>query len=317
MPNLSYNVKLLFRSKDEERAIIKMLEAERKAVNSCSQTFYNLEKQDRNIKGIHNSFYRNFREKNKKIPSQIVIRAEQEVLGIFRSIKSNKHKIEKAPVKRKLSVRLDKRLYSFKRDAEKGSIVFSFPTLDGRIKAGILGYEKVNEYLSKYEFCDPLIFVKDHSAYISLTFKVPDSILPPNNNATGIDLGVRVIASTSEGKLYIDRKFNAEKRKIRYNKRKLQAAKNRGSKSARRNLKKIRRKEANKTRNFVHNLSKKILQDTESGYLVLEDLSGIKKKKHKGENKNRIGQVPFFILKTILTYKAHLFNKQVLTVCPS
>lgn len=50
---------------------------------------------------------------------------------------------------------------------------------------------------------------------------------------------------------------------------------------------------------------------------MLEDLSGIKKKKVKWQNKNRISQVPFFMLRTILTYKALLHGKQVITVNPA
>lgn len=52
------------------------------------------------------------------------------------------------------------------------------------------------------------------------------------------------------------------------------------------------------------------------GLTVLEDLKGIKVKKNPGQNKNRISQVPFFELRTILTYKALLYGKQVITVNP-
>ncbi len=150
---------------------------------------------------------------------------------------------------------------------------------------------------------------------MALTFDIPE-ILPKNTLALGIDLGCRVNAATSEGNLYIDKKFNGEKRRLRFNKRKLQS-KSKTSKSAKRSLKKLKGKEANKNKNFSHHLANKLIKNTKADTLVLENLKSLKVKKNKYENKNRISQVPIYQLKQILTYKALLNEKTVIEVCPS
>jgi hypothetical protein len=67
--------------------------------------------------------------------------------------------------------------------------------------------------------------------------------------ALGVDLGMRVSAACSDGRVVIDRKFNGDKRKLRHLKDSL---KSKGTKSARKHLRKLRHKEANKNKNQTH-----------------------------------------------------------------
>lgn len=310
MSSLTYNTKLIFSNLIEKQKLVKVLEDQRLVVNECFKIAFDIRK-SLNIVTLHSSFYKNFREKYPEIPSQIVIRGESEVLATFKTIKSNKHKIENPPVKTGLSSRLDKRLYTL---ISRNSMKLT--TSNGRITVSFSEYQKLTELLNKYKFCDPLIFVKGEEIFIALTFQIPETI-PSSDLALGVDLGIRINAATSEGNLYVDKKFNSEKRKLRFNKRKLQTAKSRRSRSARRHLKKIKRKERNKNKNFCHHLANAILKDTKAGFIILEDLSKIKKKKYKSQNKNRISQIPLFDLRRILTYKAPLFGKLVETVSPA
>ena len=308
MSKLTYNTKLIFNSAEDKVKIIQVLQEQRFAWNECSKVkFTHVTKNS--IVELHNKFYSEFRKKNPEIPSQVIISAEQSVLSSYRSIKSNKQKVGKAPEKKKLSIRLDKRTYSYKNG------IFSIISLEKRVKCSPYIYPKLQELISKYRFCDPLLFEKNGEVWICLTFNIPET-LPQNKLALGIDLGCRVNAATSEGNLYIDKKFNGEKRKLRFNKRRLQS-KSKTSKSAKRHLKKLKRKEANKNKNFSHNLANKLIKDTKADTLVLENLKSLKVKKNKHENKNRISQVPIYQLKQILTYKALLNEKTVIEVCPS
>lgn len=305
MSNLTYNTRLTFDSDNGKQKIIKMLESQRFAWNECSKVRFEKVTQN-SITELHNIFYKNFRNQNPNIPSQVIISAEQNVLSTFRSIKSNKHKIDKFPEKKSLSMRLDKRTYSFKNS------VFSIISLEKRVKCKPYLYPRLQELFEKYKFCDPLIFVKNNEVWISLTFEIPD-LLIKNTLALGVDLGCRINAATSEGNLYVDKKFNKRKRKLRFNKRKLQSKK---TKSSKRKLKKLKHKECNVNKNFIHNLANKIIKNTIADTIIIEELKGIKKKKHKYQNKNRISQIPFFQLKQIITYKALLYKKQVITVSP-
>jgi len=308
MGKLTYNSRLVFQSDSDKNKIVGMLEKQRFAWNECSKVkFSHVAKNS--ITDLHSQFYRNFRKSQPQIPSQVVISAEQSVLSAYRSIKSNKQKLDKPPKKKKLSIRLDKRTYSYKNG------VFSIISLEKRVKCSPYIYPKLQELITKYRFCDPLLFEKNGEIWICLTFDIPE-ILSQKKLALGIDLGCRVNAATSEGNLYIDKKFNGEKRKLRFNKRKLQS-KSKNSKSAKRHLKKLKHKEANKNKNFSHHLANKLIKDTKADTLVLENLKSLKVKKNKYENKNRISQVPIYQLKQILTYKALLNEKTVIEVCPS
>ena len=308
MGKLTYNTRLVFQSDSNKDKIAKMLESQRFAWNECSKIKFE-HKLKNSIVELHGKFYQNFRKSQPEIPSQVVISAEQSVLSAYRSVKSNKHKIDKPLSKKKLSIRLDKRTYSYKNG------VFSIISLKKRVKCSPYIYPKLHELISKYRFCDPLLFEKNGEIWICLTFDIPE-VLSQKKLALGIDLGCRVNAATSEGNLYIDKKFNGEKRRLRFNKRKLQS-KSKDSKSAKRHLKRLKRKEANKNKNFSHHLANKLIKDTKADTIVLENLKSIKVKKHKYQNKNRISQVPMFELRQILTYKALLHNKQVITVSPA
>lgn len=312
MSKLTYNTRLIFDNDSEKEKAIKMLEAQCFAWNECSKVkFESVPKNS--IVDLHKAFYQDFRKNQPKIPSQVVIAAEQSVLSAFRSIKSSKHKIKNAPEKKKFSIRLDKRMYSFK--IKDGNHIFSIISLEKRVKCSPYIYPKLQELISKYRFYDPLLFEKNGEIWICLTFDIPD-ILSQKKLALGIDLGCRVNAATSEGNLYIDKKFNGKKRKLRYLKRRLQS-KSKTSKSAKRHLKKLKGKEANINKNFSHHLANKLIKDTKADVLVLENLKSIKVKKNKFQNKNRISQVPLYQLKQILTYKALLNEKTVIEVCPS
>jgi IS605 OrfB family transposase len=169
----------------------------------------------------------------------------------------------------------------------------------------------LQELLSKFEVCDPLIYENDGRIFIALTFKTPEPI-HFENFAIGIDLGIKLLAVTSEGKAIKGNEFNKHKRKIRYLKRKLQS---KNTKSAKRHLKKIRRKERNFSNNYIHHVVNELLK-TNANTIVSEDLSKIKRKKKKYENKNRISQIPFYKLRTILEYKALALGKKTVLVPP-
>lgn len=305
MGKITYNTRLIFDSKTDESKIFEVLEAQCLAWNECSKIQYNIPKNS--IVFLHTAFYRYFRDIHPEIPAQVVISAEQSVLSSYRAIKSNKHKIAEPPIKKNLSMRLDDHTYSIKNK------VLSLISLGKRVKCTFQSYPKLEEYYGKYRLCDPELFVKNGEIWVGMTFDIPE-MLPTQTLACGVDLGIRINATTSEGNLYFDKKFNKRKRRIRFLKRKLQS---KGTKSAKRHLKKLSRKESNINKNFSHHLANKILADTKADVIVLEDLKGIKVKKHKRQNKNRISQIPFFELRRILTYKAPMFNrKTVIFVSP-
>ena len=139
------------------------------------------------------------------------------------------------------------------------------------------------------------------------TEKLKDSL------CIGVDFGIRRVATFSDGRMIIDKKFNKEKRELRYLKRQLQSKR---SKSSKKHLSKIRHKEKNRNKNQSHLVANEILK-TNANVIALENLKGIKAKKYKTQNKNGVSQVPFFELRRILTYKAENIGKHVCLVSPA
>jgi IS605 OrfB family transposase len=304
---LTYITKLKFSNQDDKDKIISFLKLERDAFNFCSTKCFNIVKNS--IVLLHSLYYKEAKIKFPNAKSQLLIKAENNCLSAYKSIKSNKHKINKPIVKKGLSTHFDKRLYRYKDN------ILYLTTENKRVACTFTLYNKLNNCLNKYKFCDPLIWSNGTDIFASLSFYIDIPEINNNKYVLGIDLGIRRIASTSEGNIYIDKKYNAQKRKIRHLKRVLNSKK---IKTAKKHLKKIKHKEQNITKNMCHNLVNSILK-TSAGIIAIEDLDvkKLKSKKNKYQNKNRISQIPFSLLRFILTYKAGLVGKQVVCVNPS
>lgn len=303
---ISYNTRLIGSQEDLE-SLRKILEWERLAFNEASKIQY-LEPK-KSIVILHSKYYHVLRKSKPQIPSQVLIRGEQECLSSYRSIKSNKHKISEPTEKKRLSIRLDKRLYS-KNKLDKYSIKIT--TANKRKTFKFVLYLKLKELLDKYTYCDPQLYI-DNQNNICITFTFDNKLEKLKQKlCLGVDVGIRVSAAMSDGRIIIDKKFNSEKRRLRFCKRKLQS---KGTKSARRHLQKLRHKEHNKNKNQSYLIANEILK-TNADTIALENLKGIKAKKHKYQNKNRISQVPLVELRRIITYKAENQGKTILLVNP-
>jgi putative transposase len=302
---ITYNAELTG-TLENMKLIMDLMEEYRIVVNKASKLQF--EGSLNSITKLHNKFYYIARDEHDGFPSQMVIRAEMESLASYKSMRSNKHKITKPFEKKNLSIRLDKRLYSKTEDKTKIRITTKERKKEFEIKL----YPKLEELMNKYDYVDPIIFARNNKLMIGLTF---DSAKEKEKESLclGVDLGIRRAAACSDGRLIIDKKFNAEKRRLRYNKKKLQS---KGTKSARKHLKKLKHKERNKNKNQTHLVANEILK-TDANIIALENLKGIKAKKHKKQNKNAISQVPLFELRRVLTYKAENMGKHVCLVSPA
>ena len=290
---------------------------QRFAFNEASKVRFSMMKKNSIIE-LHQLFYSDFRKKNPNILADIVVSAQNDCLASYKTIKSNKQKIESPVFKKGLSIHLNKNLCKFTK-LDKSEIKLS--AIGGkRITAKLDLYSRTLEYIKKYDMKHPSLYVKDGEIYLGLVFDVKQAVFNEKETGVGIDLGIRRIAATSEGKIYQDKGHLKRKRAIRFLKRKLRSvAQTKKSKSAKRRLKKLRRKEHNQTKNFVHHLSKKILTDTQANVIILEDLSKIKERKgkRKYQNINKISQVLFYQIKQFLTYKAPLYGKRVEVINPA
>lgn len=312
---LTYNIPLLM---DETNATHwhKLLVSAKDAYNYCT----NLLKTNNislTLKAVHSSCYDKIRANFPLLTSQMAIKCEQAAASALKSVRSNKHKNANIPERTALVMTLDKRLY--------GSLTISGITLTGakahhRDLIPLDLFPKAEEMLTTYKACDPTIFYRDGRFFLSVPFEIPEKPLQ-SETAVGVDLGMRQLFVTSEGKSFRDTEYLATRREVRYLKKSLQK---KGTKSAKKHLKKVRKKEMNQSTDMCYRASKALIESTDASILVLEDLTKIKQstsKTKEGHNKkkhnNAMAQVPFYKFRTIVAYKAPLSGKRVETVSPA
>lgn len=309
----TYNIKLELSQEDKNR-LMETFKIHQSIWNYLSEYVF---KTQIKLSGkiLHDKTYHKCRKLFPESPSQIIIRAREDVIATFKTIKSNKHKIESYPIKHNLSIRLDKRLFTIKGNSIK------ITTNGKKALCSFSPYPKFKQLLEKYPICDPLIFVRDNQIWLSVTFDNSTNLLT-ENYCIGVDLGIKRTAVTSEGLMIVDKDYLKQRRKIRYLKRQLNSKKkeniHNGKKgnSARKHLKKIKRYEKNLSKNYIHNVVNKVLT-TKANTIIIEDLSKIKKENKGNKFNNRLSQVPFFMFKQIIKYKAQALGKRVETVNPA
>ena len=312
---ITYNVEMVFPNEDCRSHFVELLRQVRSAYNECTRIICE-NKIPLDIKSVHNAVYSHIRSNFMGLTSNAVIAIYRTAMGNVRSIRSNGHKDAKIPEKKKLSHKLNRFLYSH---LTATGIMLTTNTKRIRSHVTFKAYPKLVEMFMKHVPGDPTIFVRDGKFYMSIPFKVPEIPLQ-NENCIGVDLGERRFAVTSDGIMFNDKEYNSRRRKIRYLKRFLQK---KGTKSANRHKHKLSNREQNQSTDMCRRMANAIIGSTDSSLIVIEDLSGIKQKtaktkegfKKKNHNR-RIGQVPFYKFKQILSYKALLAGKRVETVSP-
>jgi IS605 OrfB family transposase len=303
----TYNIKLQFESKEDKQLLLDSLELKKQAFNLISKIRFEMDV-CQGLKGLHDRCYYKIKEAIPTIPSQFIIKAEQDVVAKYQAIRKNKHQLEEAPQTDKLSINLDKRIYKW-----VGNDKIKLTTLTKRIVCNFIPYDKLNEMYAKYKLQDPSLFVKNNDIYLSVVFNDETSFID-NQKSIGFDLGIKRLVATSEGDIIKGNEFNTYKRKIRWSKRKLQSKQNH-SHSARKKLNTLKRKEHNFSKNYIHHIVNTLLKN-DANTIVIEDLSKIKSKNRGKKFNNRQSQVPYYLLKTILTYKAQSLGKRVEMVKP-
>jgi len=306
---LTYNIKLEFLKQEDKSSLVDLLLEHQKVWNYMSEYAFKSKKVDKKL--LHDKNYHRCRKLFPNCPSQVIIRAKDSVYATYKTIQSNHQKIAEPAKQENLSIRLDKRIYTF---LDKDRIKLT--TTGKRIICSYRPYDKFKKLFSKYSVCDPLLFVGNNEVWLSVSFEVNAPTLI-ENSCIGVDLGIKRLATTSEGLAITDKIFLKDKRKLRYLKKILKSkSKTTFSRSAQRKLKTLKRKECNKNKNQSHLIANKILE-TKSNVIVMEDLSGIKQH-HRGKKfNNKQAQVPYYDLRRILSYKAPLQGKIVVTVNPA
>ena len=310
----AYNIEL--RMSDETRQYwISLLSQTREAFNRCA-TLVTSSGIQLGLVPVHNLCYDTLRVEFPEIPSQGIIRVQKSVLGALRSIRSNKHRNADVPQKKSLSLQLDKRMYS---NLSVDGICLSNGNSHKREKCTFVMYDKARELFDTCTFSDPTVFARDGRLFLSVPFEVATPPLK-GDNALGVDLGMKRLFVTSDGQYYTDKEYLKKRRKLRYLKRCLQS---KNTRSAKKHLARVRRKERNISKDMLHRATNALLSCNASIY-VLEDLKKIKYKTSRTKegvkrtrHNNALSQVPLAMFREMLTHKATLAGKQVVSVSPT
>ena len=315
---LTYKTRLNFETEKVKSFWVGQMSLVKGCYNLMAKIVFD-EKIPLSIKAFHNRFYRAAREAYPDLPAQMCIKVYKQVLSNYRTIRENKVELEKTLEMKHPSIGLDKRLYS---GMTRESFRLSTGDRNKRTEVKFVRYPKFDEMAAKYRMCDPVLQYdeRNDTFYACIPFLALDTT-PLAESYIGVDLGMKRIATLSDGTAIVDKEYLARRRRIRHNKSELRRHK-RKSHSARRKLKVIRHREMNMCKDFCHRVANEILRH-DGATIVMEDLSKIKRRTAKTEegynrtrHNNAMSQVPFFQLKQILTYKAPLLGKRVETVSP-
>jgi len=250
-------------------------------------------------------FYQETRERF-GLGAQHVVRAISKVCEVY------KRDREKLPRFKPLgAIAYDQRTYAFKGGIDRVSL----SCLDGRVLVPAVIGEYFRARLEGVRGQADLVYRKG-KLFLYVTVEVPDGSPIDPEGFLGVDLGIRNLATDSDGEHFTGEQVEAVRLRYASHRQRLQAA---GSKSARRHLKKIAGKEARFRSIENHRISLRIVKkakDTGRG-IALENLQGIRDRVtvRKGQRAQRMGWA-FFQLRAYVTYKALLAGIPVVVVDP-
>ena len=294
-------VKLLPTS-EQTKALFETMETFNNACDEIAKVAF--EQRTANKVKLQKLVYYNIRRKY-GLSAQLTVRAISKVAEAYKRDKKTKPTFRKDG-----AIVYDQRILSW-----KGIDRVSITTLKGRelipVKYGIYQAERLDRIRGQAD-----LIIRDDIFYLGVVVDVPE---PPVYNAKewlGVDLGVKNIATDSDGQAWSGNKVNGMRKRHAKLRAKLQS---KGTNSAKRLLKKRTRKESRFAKDINHCISKILVakaKDTERG-IALEDLTGIRSRITVRKPQRRTQHSwSFHQLRMFIEYKAKLAGVPVVFVDP-
>ncbi len=282
--------------------VVDTVRAYTKALQFCVNVAWN-NKIRNNVK-LHHVVYGELRSVH-KLPAQLAVACIKQACGM---VKKGKTK----PVIKKACVG-----YNFPRSANLKGDVLAIRTLSGRQEFNIKIPDCYKEYFS-WKINESLLRLdKKGRAFFLFTFsKEPEVVsLTTQNVVLGIDLGIKNLAVTSDGKFFNSSIVKQVKRRFKFLRSKLQA---KGTRAAKHLLREISGRETRFMAWYNHNISKAIVSRFKAGdAIVMENLKGIRKV-WRGKRMNYwISNWSFYQLQSFIQYKAARKGINMVVIRPS
>ena len=290
-------------SPEQSDALLRTLETANKACDRLSQLAWNAKQFGQY--DLHKSFYRTIRDEF-PLSAQVVVRLNAKVADAY---KLDRERIRE--FREHGSISYDLRILSWNMEKSVANIW----TLDGRQKIPFVCGDHHRELL-KFQRGETDLVYRGKEWFLFTTVDVPDQKEGKVLDWIGVDLGLVVIAQTSEGERFSGATVTSKRvRNVRL-RRKLQK---KGTKAAKRLMRRRRRKEQRFATDVNHQISKKIVgaaQRTECG-IALEDLKGIRIRVRASKKQRRsLHSWSFDQLKGFILYKAKKAGVPVRLVDP-
>lgn len=254
---------------------------------------------------LHHLVYRKIRAQF-SLSSQMTVRAISKVADTYKRDKTIKPTFDLNG-----AMVYDQRILSW-----KGLEYVSILTLGGRqkipISIGVYQEARIDKIRGQAD-----LILRDGKFYLAATIEAPETEPFTPKNFLGVDLGVKNIATDSDGERWVGKELNGKRSRYAKVRSKLQA---KGTKSAKRLLKKRSLKEHRFATAINHVISKRIVQkakDTLRG-IALENLKGIRMRVTvKGSRQRRIiHSWGFYQLQNFIEYKAKVVGVPVVYIDP-
>ena len=242
-----------------------------------------------------------------QLTAQMVVRCIASVIDTYAIDKSKEHKFKEFS-----AITYDARILRWY--TEKQTI--SIWSINGRLKKVPYQCGQYYKTLLENQQGESDLIVRGNEFYLFTTCNIDEPGPQEFDDVIGVDLGVKNIATTSDGEIYSGGKVNKVRNQYRKIRKKLQK---KGTKSAKRLLKKRKRKERNFATNENHIIAKKIVQQAKdtNRAIAVENLTGINKRTtvRKSQRAERYSW-SFYQLKQFILYKALLAGIEVIEVNP-
>lgn len=234
----------------------------------------------------------------------------QAIRRVMEAVKANKaHRFKPT------SIRLDVRTFVYDEAKQRVGITL----LDQRhwFKLGIGNYQRA--LLAGQKPTSATLTKRRNGQYyihIAVTLDTPPTGKTPKVKVTGVDVGRRDIATTSQGKSWNGRKLQAKRARFA---RTRQSVQRKRTKSARRLLRRLSGRERRFQTWVNHHISQELVQEAvqDGCILAMEDLTGIRQRaKVRKEQRREHHGWAFLQLRLFVRYKAAIAGVGVVFVLP-
>ena len=276
-------------TEEEFKKLMDTVKAFRDACNYISKVAW--ERRHFNPVVLHHLVYYETRERF-NLPANLAIRAKDRVAKSYKIDRKKQHKF------RQLSMDLDKRLFTLRRN----NWTVSIATIEGRVKSKLAIGDYQRELLKNPVRDAKLVYRRDSREFclhITVLVKVPK---PSGSNPVGVDIGINKLLVASNGFSVNGKPIKHRRRHFRKLRSSLQS---KGTSSARRKLKQLAGRERRWVNTVLHQVSRAFVNSLVGrDFVVMEKLDGIRNNtKHRKSYNATFHSWAFRRLQQMIEYK--------------